>query len=191
MPVLSFFSKFGAGKLPPDRTEAILEPYFDSDFIVFPLADTAVTQAQFRALEEKFEVKYPPEFVAHVLGRFPGMYLEVKEQVWPRPKPFDVGPFWSFLYALHTYTSAPESEPWIKLETAAESFRQQQLPMKVAPILKIVGDADVYCTTADGRIVQFRHETGEFDAYDGDFWQLLAEEVRELHERKERKKNGT
>jgi hypothetical protein len=189
MSIRSIFGKFGNGRLPRDRTEAILEPYFDSDFIVFPLAETAVTEAQFQVLEKTFGVKYPPEYVAHVLGRFPAMYLEVKEEVWPRPKTGDVGPFWSFLYALHTYTSAPESEPWMKLAVAAEEFRAQGLA--AAPILRIVGDRDVYCTTADGSIVQFQHETGELERFDGDFWRLLEREIRDLHERKVRKKEST
>lgn len=115
------------------------------------------------------------------------MYLEVKEAVWPRPAAGDVGPFWSFLYALHTYTSAPESPPWMKLKTAAEEFKDR----KVAPILCIVGDGNVYCTTAEGSIVRFQHDTGKFRPFKGDFWKLLEQEVRELYERKERKKKGS
>lgn len=191
MSIRSLFKGFGGRKLPQDRTEEILASYFDGDFTVFPLAQTPVTSAQFETLEQRFGVKYPPEFIAHVLGWFPAIYVEVKEKLWPRPKAGDVGPFWSFLYAFHTYTSAPESEPWMKLETAAESFRNRQLAMPVAPILRIEGDADVYCTTPDGRIVQYRHETDELDPFDGDFWQLLEQEMRGLHERKERKKSSS
>lgn len=190
MSLRSLLGGWSGRRLPPDRTEEILADYFDGDFTVFPMAGTAVTQAQFQALEARFGVKYPPEFVAHVLGRFPGAYIEVKEHLWPRPEAFDVGPFWSFLYAFHTYTSAPESEPWMKLSTAAESLQERELAQPVAPILRVVGDADVYCTTADGRIVQYRHETDELDPFDGDFWQLLERQMRELHERKERKKKG-
>jgi len=189
MSIRSLFKAAGGRKLPKDRTEEILASYFDGDFTVFPLAETAVTPAQFDALERRFGVKYPPEFVAHVLGRFPGAYVEVKEKIWPRPKAFDVGPFWSFLYAFHTYTSAPQSEPWMKLETAAESMRDR-LAAPVAPILRVEGDADLYCATADGRIVQYRHETDELDRFDGDFWQLFEQEMRELRERKERKKQS-
>ena len=176
--------------LPPDRTEAILRQYFDSDFRAFPMADSAVNQEQFSALEEKFGVKYPPEFVAHVLGRFPGLYLEVKEAIWPRPKPLEIGPFWSFLYALHTYTSAPESESWMKLETAAQSFKELEPSLQLGPILRVVGDRDLYCATSDGSIVQFQHETGELEPFNGDFWQLLETEIRALYERKVRKKEA-
>jgi len=190
MSIRSRIGRHRGRKLPEDRTEEILASYFDGDFMVFPLAETAVTQVQFQALEQRFGVKYPPEFVAHVLGRFPGIWVEVKEHLWPRPKPMDVGPFWSFLYAFHTFTSAPESQPWMTLEEAAAKFAQRQLAQPVAPLLRVVGDADVYCTTADGSIVQYRHETDELDPFEGDFWQLLEQEMRQLHDRKERKKGG-
>ncbi|HKU13597.1 MAG TPA: hypothetical protein VJQ52_04325 [Steroidobacteraceae bacterium] len=63
--------------------------------------------------------------------------------------------------------------------------------LHVGPILRIVGDADVFCATSSGSIVRFQHETDELEPFDGDFWQLLETEVRELYERKVRKKAGT
>lgn len=189
MSVLSFLHR-RRGKLPPDRTEEILAPYFDQDFRAYPMASAAASSEQFRALEEKLGIQYPPEFIAHVLGRFPGLYLEVKEEVWPRPKAGEAGPFWSFLYAFHTYTSVRESEPWMRLEWAAQVFAADEPASCAAAILKVVGDADLYCATPEGGIVRFDHETGELRAFEGDFWTLLEREIRELYQRKERKKAG-
>lgn len=113
------------------------------------MAGKSCTRTQLEAIARRVGISYPPEFVAHVTGRFPGVYIEVKEAVWPRPRPFDVGPLWSFLYAIHTYTAAPESQPWMRLDVVAEKF-QADTGLKAAPILAIVGDADVYCATPEG-----------------------------------------
>ena len=172
-----------------DETEVILARHIDSDFTIYPMAETETSAAQIAAIGEKHGVKYPPELVAHICGRFPGIYVEVKEAIWPRPKPYEVGPFWSFLYALHTFTSAPESESWMRLDDAAASF-QKRTGLKAAPVLKIVGDADVYCVDADGRLAQFEHETNGLNPVDLDFWQMFEREIAELRSRKEKKKGA-
>jgi hypothetical protein len=174
---------------PEDQTEAILGRYLDGDFHVFPMAETQTSGVQIEAIGRKHGVKYPPEFAAHICGRFPGIYVEVKEAIWPRPKLFNVGPFWSFLYALHTFTSASESEDWMRLDAAAETF-QRDTGFVAAPVLKIVGDADLYCVDGDGRLMQFRHELNEMQPVELDFWQLFEREIADLHARKVQKKNA-
>lgn len=172
-----------------DRTIEILQEHLDGDFRVSPLAPAAVSPEQVAAMAARVGVTYPAALVDHVCGRFPGMYVEVKETVWPRPKPFEVGPFWSFLHAVHTYTGSPDSEPWMRLDHAAETFRAKtQLP--AAPVLKVVGDADLYCVDERGGLCRYRHETNELEPVEGDFWSLLDREIGELRARKDRKKAG-
>jgi len=170
-----------------DRTLDILDAHLDGDFRVLPMAETPVSREQIAAIGARFGVTYPAALADHVCGRFPGMYVEVKESLWPRPKAFDVGPFWSFLYAVHTYTSAPESEPWMRLDHAAERFRADT-GLVAAPVLKIEGDADVYCVDAHGTLCRFDHETNELRRVEGDYWSILDREIGELRARKDRKK---
>ena len=173
----------------PDETEAILDRHLDGDFRIFPMAETKTSAAQIEAIGRKYGVVYPQELVAHICGRFPGLYVEVKEEIWPRPKPYEVGAFWSFLYALHTFTSAPESDDWMRLDHAADSF-QKGTGLVAAPVLKVVGDADLYCIAADGRLVRFIHDENNLEPVALNFWQLLDREIAELHARKVQKKNG-
>jgi len=175
----------GGGQLPPDRTVAILDRYLDADFRIFPMAEAASTIARIRAIEQEYGIRYPGEFVAQALGQFPGIYVEVKEEIWPRPEALQVGPFWTFSTHETGYTPAAESESWMRLDTAAESFRQQGLA--AAPILRVVGDADVYCATPSGGIARFQHETGELKPFQGGFWQLFEQEISALRDRKMRK----
>jgi len=183
------FGSGGSGGLPEDQTEGILGRHLDGDFRVFPMAETAATAAQIEAIGRRYGVLYPAELAAHICRRFPGMYVEVKEEIWPRPKPFEVGPFRSFLYAVHTFTSAPESEDWMRLDSAAESF-QKTTGLAAAPILKVVGNADCCCVNGEGHLFQFNHEENSLQPVALNFWQLLEQEMAELNDRKERKKRG-
>jgi hypothetical protein len=189
MSILSRLFGSNNPKPPQDETQAILGRHLDGDFIVFPMAELKQTKTSVDAIGRKHGVKYPSEYSAHICGRFPGIYVEVKEEYWARPKLYDVGPFWTFLYALHTYTPAKESEPWMQLDNAAELF-QKETGHCAAPVLKVVGNADVYCVDKDGQLVQFIHETNELEAVQLTFWQLFEREVTELRTRKDRKKSG-
>jgi hypothetical protein len=186
---MNVFSRLFAGANSPseDRTESILQKHLDGGFKVFPMAEDRANPGQIEAIGKRFGVKYPPEIVAHICGKFPGIYIEVVESLWPRPKANDVGPFWSFLYAVHTYTSVPDSEPWMRISDAAESF-QKGTGLTAAPVLRLVGDRDLYCVDATGKLVQFRHEENVLEPVRISFWALFEREVAELVKRKHRKK---
>jgi hypothetical protein len=180
---------FGGSSTPVDETVAILDRHLDGDFMAFPMAESRTSREQIEKIGREHGVRYPDEFVAHVCGRFPGLYVEVKEEVWPRPEAYSVGPFWSFLYAFHTFTSAPESEEWMRLDFAAQTF-QANSSLAAAPVLRVVGDANLYCVNAGGEIVRFDHETNELEPVNMTFWQLLDHEVAALRSRKDRKVAG-
>ena len=99
---MDFARETPSGALPEDQTEAILDAHLDRDFRVFPLAEARAVAAEVGSIAARLGVRYPREFVSHVCGRIPGLCVEVKEEVWPRPAAYDTGPFWSFLYALHS-----------------------------------------------------------------------------------------
>jgi hypothetical protein len=183
---MGIFSKYFKSKAPPDRTEEILSRHLDRDFIVFPMAESSASRQELDAVAGRYSVTFPLDFVAHVCGRFPGIYVEVKEHIWPRPKSLDVGPFWTFLYGLHTFTPCSASEDWMRLDHVAEEF-QKDSGHKCVPILRIVGDANVYCVDANGSIAKWDHETNELTPEAGDFWSVFEREVEELKGRKIRK----
>ncbi|WP_146151788.1 hypothetical protein [Ahniella affigens] len=172
-------------KTPPDQTENIFRRHFDGDFIAFPLAERLATLSDVEEVEARAGMNLPPALVAHLVGRFPGVHVEVKENIWRRPKALDVGPFWTFLYGFHTYTPVEESEDWMRLDRAAEQFLVDT-EITAVPILRVVGDADVYCACANGSIARYRHETNELERVEGDFWHVLDLEAAALAERKMR-----
>jgi len=172
-----------------DKTKEILDKYLDEDFACFASGNEAPTGADLDALAEKLQIQFPAEFVEHSISKFGGIYIEVKEALWPRPEPFDVGPFWSFLYGLFVYSASADAPEWMNMETAAADFRQDGA-QQAAPFLKIIGDPDFYCFDQSGAIVRWNHETDELEPVDQTFFQLLEEEIKNLRDRKEQKKAG-
>jgi hypothetical protein len=75
----------------------------------------------------------------------------------------------------------------MRLEIVGKQFIEET-GIKAAPILKIIGDADLYCVTESGQIVQYKHEENDIEGIKINFWELFE---RELHELKKRKKMKT
>lgn len=172
-----------------NKTKQILDKYLDKDFSCFAGGDDAPTRKELDALARKLDIRFPDEFIEHSTSKFGGAYVEVKEEVWPRPKPFEVGPFWSFLYGLFVYSLSADSPEWMNLEIAANEFREE-FGHRVVPFLKILGNADCYCFDHNGVILLWDHELDEFEPVDKNFFQLFEDEIKELKERKERKKSA-
>lgn len=171
---------------------SLLERYLDSDNRVFPMATNQITLKQIRSVEKSLGIQLPSEYVAHLLAEDcnllceRGLYIEVKEDIWERPKEGDVGSYWSFLYGIHTYTASDLSDDWMKLESVGQQFRQET-GIKAVPVLKIINDPDVYCVDESRNIKQFNHETNELLPTNMDFWQIFELELKELSRRKDQK----
>lgn len=169
-----------------DKTTDILNKYLDSGFRVSPMAPAGVAVEDVRNVEAATGIKLPEEFVLHVTGRFPGLYVEVKEDVWPRPQLYDVGPAWSFMYGLYTLTPSPDSEDWMRLQAEADRFLEDT-GIRAVPILKVIGDPDPYCVTEGGSIARYSHDEGVMVETGMDFWELYDREIKALRERKDEK----
>lgn len=175
---------------PADATKSIFDRYLDAHFYVAAAGNDAPNKAQIADAAKRLGCRFPKEFIAHSTGRLGGAYVEVKEELWPRPKEYEVGPFWSFLYGFWVYGFAPEVPDWMSIELAAKKFRQET-SQPLVPCLKIAGDVDIFAFTPTGEIVQWHHETRESTEYHGGFFALLEQQVRELRERKDQKLAAT
>jgi hypothetical protein len=183
----NLFNLFGK-KSPGDQTEDILARHLNGDFRVFPMAEGRISASQAAAVSKRLGVQFPPDLVAHLCGRFPGVQVEAKEEVWPRPRKFDVGPFWTFLYAIRTYSAADTSEDWMRLEVVGSKFKQDT-GLPVIPILQRVGDANCYCVGLHGELFEFDHETRALAPVEGTFFQLFEREIHGLTERTAKRKS--
>lgn len=168
-----------------DKTQDLLNTIWCDDYYVVAAGESAPSKGDMEALAKEYGVKFPKEYVAHSINYFGGLYLEVKEDVWPRAKAGDVGPFWSFLYGITTYAFSDEAPDWMRIDIAASEFKE--MGHSAVPILKVIGDADVYCVNESGDIVRWSHEEDSFEPFKGTFFDLLSYELRELEERRVKK----
>lgn len=173
-----------------DRTWELMQKHLESGcYYIVSSQDSAPDAETLRGVFQSLGCPLPDEFLWHATNRYGGLYVEVNEDLWPRPKEFDVGPFWSFLYGLYTLNVADGIPDFMNLAEAATSF-QDETGLTAVPFLKVIGDADVYCFDKKGTVVRWDHETNEIEPVGMSFFQVLDHELGELAARKDRKISG-
>lgn len=169
-----------------DQTEEIINLIWDREkYYIVTAGESAPSRDALTAFASEYGVSLPEEFIAHASSFWGGLYLEVREEFWPRHKAYDVGPFWSFLYGVFTFALSDEAPEWMQLRVAADKFRE--MGHCVIPFLKVIGDADVYCFNAKGDIQRWSHEEDIFDPVEGGFFDVLRHEFLGLEKRRKQK----
>jgi len=170
----------------PIDYEKLLLKYIDEDFSLFACGKDAPKHDIFNKFEKQYNIKLPTDFKDFSASPLGGLYIEVKEFVWPRPKPFDVGQFWSFLYGLAVFGFSFNIPEWMDICIQSNTFTKD-VNESYIPFMKIVGDADLYCFNKKGLIYRWDHELDEFNKIDKSFIELLEYEIAELRNRKDKK----
>ena len=169
------------------QIESYFRNYDKKSYEVFSQQGAEPSTADVAAFEKLIGFHFPAEFREFALHPLGGLYMAVKEELWPRFKAYDVGPFWSFLYGFMVFSLSAQAPDWLQMSNAWRDLSDDGYPQFV-PFLKIVGDADPYCFTRDQKIVIWRHETpSEPEGVAKSFSEVLMFEIRELEQRKERK----
>jgi hypothetical protein len=172
---------------PDDPIKDALDANLDGDYSVFACGADAPKEEVLRAFETRLGYSLPTDFREFSMSPYGGIYIEVKETIWPKCKPYDVGPFWSFLRGVMTYGFAKDVPDWMDMRKQTDQF-QRSSGTKLAPFLKVIGNADVYCFDPSGAVCRWDHETREAVAVGKTFVAVFADELGELRKRKERKR---
>ena len=161
---------------------------YDRDtFNVVACQGNEPSEADVGAFERQCGFRLPADFRTFTMSPLGGLYMEVNEELWPRPEEFAVGPFWSFLYALKVFGIAEGIPEWLDIRVQFAELRDEGIEGLV-PFLQRQGDADCYCFDSRGRIVQWQHEEPEERAVvDSTFPDLLMKEIRDLEDRARKK----
>jgi hypothetical protein len=99
--------------------------YDKQSFLVVACMGNEPSKADVAAFEAEAGFGLPEEFRRFTLSSLGGLYMEVREELWPRPKPYDVGPFWSFLYAICVFGIASSIPDWLDLRQRLAEFRAE------------------------------------------------------------------
>jgi hypothetical protein len=161
--------------------------YNKQKFQVVACQGNEPSEADVAGFEAAAGFRLPDEFREFTMSGLGGLYMEVREEFWPRAKVYDVGPFWSFLYGIQVFGIAEGIPDWLDIRVQYKEFKAEGFG-ELVPFLQLVGDADKYCFDSDGRIVCWSHEVPEKrDSIEMPFGDLLMREIRELEDRQKRK----
>ncbi len=182
------------GRLAPMSLRKVMKffrSYDKSAYEVFACQGSEPSESDVAAFEAEVGFRLEAEFREFTMGPLGGLYMEVREELWPRPKPYQVGAFWTFLYALIVPGISAELPEWLDVREETKRMRESGI-MDLVPCLRLRGDADVWCVNREGRIIRWSHEEPEKRREEKvGFGELLMREIRELEGRlKEQKKTN-
>lgn len=164
--------------------------YNKENFGVFACQGQEPSEEDIAAFEGECGFRLPEEFREFTMSPLGGLYMEAREEVWPRAQAFDIGPFWSFLYAVKVFGIAQDIPGWLDIREQYREMSEMGYPHLV-PFLQVQGNADFYCFDAEGRTLRWLHdEPDEPEVVDESFAELVMREIHELEERTEWKRQG-
>src|SRR5687767_8678619 len=89
----------------------------DDVFEVFTASKTPPSEAEVDAIEAKTGIPVPKALRGFLL-RYGALVVEVKPNVWPRPKAFDIGPAWRFGYGVRVLGAGKKVPKDLRIDAA-------------------------------------------------------------------------
>jgi hypothetical protein len=133
------------------------------------------------AVEARLGVRFPPEY-REMVGRFAAFTVEAKEELWPAPKLYDVGPAWTFTRGFVLMAFGKDVPPVLDIEQATKELRERT-DTNLVPFFRLSASADLICFEPDGSMVQWRHdEEGVHPSEHATVYDLLLAHLLELEE---------
>ncbi len=148
------------------------------------------TESEVTTFEAVIGFRLPDEFREFTMSPLGGLYIAVREELWPRPQAFQVGPAWSFAYGLKVFGIATAIPDWLDIREQYRHLSAEGYP-ELVPFLQVECDANRYCFDRSGRISKWDHEQpDERELLPVSFSELLLSEIQDLEHRRDRKVRG-
>jgi hypothetical protein len=163
----------------------------DDDFKLWCAGDDAPSVSEIATLEKRLGSKLPGQYRKY-LGCYGGVMLEVLENVWPRPKLYQVGPYWTGQYAYLVFGIGKDIPEWLDIETVTkELHRDFPESAPLVPFFRQISTSKFYlCFDSEGRICDWSSEDpSERRFLEDGFDDVILRETQELKENKEKIKN--
>jgi SMI1 / KNR4 family (SUKH-1) len=177
-----------AAMLVRDDVEAYFRNYDRESFAVFACGRDAPSEADIAEFEQQVGFALPDEFRSFAMSPLGGLYIEVREELWPRPQLYEVGPFWTFLYAVKVFGIADSTPEWLDLRVQHQQFVDEGIT-DLVPVLAVQGDPSRFCYNREGELILWHHDDPDVRTPVGrSFSDQLLFELAELEERLRRKR---
>jgi hypothetical protein len=170
----------------------LIEDYFRSydkaTYRVSAQQGAEPSEAEVRAFISQHDFPIDDELVAILTHPLGGLFMDVSPDIWPESREYDVGPAWTFMRGVMAYTLSPDAPDWLSMARRREEMSALGYP-QFLPFFRVIGEADDYCLTKDGRIVIWRHDDpDEPEPVSMSVTELIMHEIRELEQRAEQMK---
>lgn len=153
---------------------------------IYDFAGLAATEDDVLTFEKQIGFQLPTDFRQFSMSPLGGLYMSVKKQYWPDPKPGEHGALWMFLSGIKVFGLAAQTPHWIDMRVKLKEFRSNKIDGLV-PFLQRESDPNCYCFQNDAQIVHWQRDSGETSVVDTSFASLLMKEIEELAVRLKRR----
>lgn len=149
------------------------------------------SEEDIKDFEKQFNITLPSDFREFTMSPLGGLYMDVREEIWPRAKQYDIGPFWSFCRGIIVYGIADGIPDFLDIRVKTEELHEEGFTDYI-PFLSIIGNGDeIFCFDRNNQIVLLDYyDTGEAAPVEGIFSDCFMKQIEELEERKNRKLRG-
>ena len=110
--------------MPLDEVFAYFDSYDKESYYAVACKGCEPSEDDLSAFEAIVGFCLPEEFRAFTMSSLGGLYLEVREELWRRPREFDVGPFWSFLYGIKVFGIAEDIPDWLDIRVRYQNLME-------------------------------------------------------------------
>lgn len=149
------------------------------------------SEQDIKNFENKYQIILPAGFREFTMSSLGGLYMEVREEIWPRAKQYDSGPFWSFCRGIIVYGISNGIPDFLDIRKKTKELHDEGFT-EFIPFLSVIGNGDeIFCFNKDNRIVLLEYySTGEAPPIECAFSDCFLNQIAELEERKNRKIRG-
>lgn len=177
--------------MPLEKIYDYFRNYDKNTYQVIACMGNEPSEQDIKDFENQYGIKLPVDFREFTMSPLGGMYMEVREELWPRARQYDVGPFWSFCRGIIVYGIADGIPDFLDIRVKTKELHDNGFKDFI-PFLSVAGNGDeIYCFDKDNNIVLLNYYlTGEKTPEEGSFSECLLKQIEELEERKNMKLRG-
>lgn len=174
-----------------DKVYNYFRNYDKQTYKVFACMGNEPSERDIKKYEKQYKINLPAEFREFTMSSLGGLYMNVREEIWPQAKQYDIGPFWSFCRGIIVYGIAKGIPDFLDIREKTKELHEEGFTEYI-PFMSIIGNGDeIFCFDKDNNIVLLDYyETGEVTQIGGTFSDCLMNQIEELEERKNRKVRG-
>lgn len=177
--------------MPLQKVNDYFRNYDKKTYQVVACGEDMPSEEDIAAFEKQYNIRFPDEFREFTMSPLGGLYMNVKEEVWPQAKQYDIGPFWSFCRGIIVYGISKDIPEFLDIRARTKELHDEGFTDYI-PFLSIIGNGDeIFCFDRDNKIVLLDYYSdGGAAPVEGSFSDCLMQQISELEERKNRKVRG-